>query len=157
MTAQGGNVAVGTTVSVPVVLSDAPNGVSGFALVVTLGNGNVASITDVSIPGFGLVSYDLVSGKEVRLKVADLQGLIESGAANVTLATLSIQGLKKGGSDIQIQVVRIDDDEGYSMDVEVLSGSLNVKNVSGGGSGKGGGGGSGGKGDGKGGGKGRNK
>ena len=83
LTAQGGNVAVGTTVSVPVVLSDAPNGVSGFALVVTLGNWTVASITDVSIPGFGLVSYDLVSGKEVRLKVADLQGLIESGAALV--------------------------------------------------------------------------
>ena len=91
--------------------------------------------------------------------MADLQGLIESGAANVTLATLSIQGLKKGGSDIQIQVVRIDDDEGYSMDVEVLSGSLNVKTASGGGSGKGGGGEKGGGGGGgeKGGGKGRNK
>ena len=120
-----------------------------------MGNGNVANINNVSIPGFGLVSHDLVSGTEVRLRGVDLQGLIESGATNVTLATLSIQGLKKGGSDIQIQVVGLDDDDGYPVDVEVLSGSLNVKNAPGGGSdksGKGGGGGSG-----KGGGKGRNK
>ena len=76
LTAQGGNVAVGATASVPIVLSDAPNGVAGFDLVVTLGNGNVANINNVSIPGFGLVSHDLVSGTEVRLRGVDLQGLI---------------------------------------------------------------------------------
>lgn len=141
LTAQGGNVAIGNTIQVPIVLDNAPDGVVGFDLIVTLSKGSVANITGAYVMDMGLTTIDLISSSEVRVRAADLNNLVQSGAIGVTLATLSVQGIKRGATDVNIQIVRLDDHHGSPIIADVLSGTVNVKKSagSGGGSGKGGG------------------
>lgn len=148
LTAQGGNVAIGGTIQVPIVLDNAPNGVAGFDLIITLSNGSVGSITGADVMDMGLTTIALISGSEVRVRAVDFNKLVESGVTGATLATLSIQGTKRGATDVNIQVVRLDDDHGSPIIADVLPGAVNVKKNagSGGSSGKGGGGKGGGKG-----------
>ncbi len=145
--AQGGSAAEGQTISVPIAISKAPNGVAGFDITVTLSNGSIASISGVQMPDYGLTSVNLVSSTQARVKVADLNGRIEGGAIDATLATLTLKAAKRGSTDIQITVTMLDDDSGFPIEAQVVNGALTVKKatVSGGT-----GGGSGGKGGGKG-------
>ena len=139
LTPQSSTGRVGDLVSIPIVLSEAPDGVSGFDIVVSLSNANVASIVSAEFPGFGLTQYTQISDIQVRLKAVDFAGVIESGATNVTLATLTLQALKKGSTDIQISVNIMDDDSGYPITVTPVDGTFSVKKASGGGGGKSGG------------------
>ena len=140
LTAQGGNVAIGNTIQVPIVLDNAPDGVVGFDLIVTLSKGSVANITGAYVMDMGLTTIDLISSSEVRVRAADLNNLVQSGATGVTLATLSVQGIKRGATDVNIQVGRLDDDHGSPIIADVLSGTVNVKKkIGGSGGGKGGG------------------
>ena len=138
LVAQSTTAVVGETVSVPIVLSDVPSGLAGFDLAVTLSNSRVASITSVTFPDFGLTRRELVSGSEAHVRAVDLQRLIESGATNSTLATLSIKALRSGTSDISIQIARMDDDAGFPIQAQTLTGTISVKKGLGGGRGKGG-------------------
>ena len=67
------------------------------------------------------------------------------------MATLAVEGLKKGKTEIHIQITRLDDDEGYPIDARVVDGGLTVQRASGGGKSGGDGSPKGGKGWGKGG------
>lgn len=138
LTAQSSSATVGQTVPVPIVLSEAPSGISGFDLVVTLGNSAVASIIDVSFPNSGLSQYTLISSSQVRIRAADLNGLVQAGATNATLATLNIKALKVGTTEILVQVFALDDDDGSPVAAQVATGVLSVKKANGsGGSGSG--------------------
>jgi len=137
LTPQSSTGRVGDLVSIPIVLSEAPDGVSGFDIVVSLSNANVASIVSAEFPDFGLTQYTQISDSQVRLKAVDFAGVIESGATNVTLATLTLQGLKKGSTDIQISVNILDDDFGYPITVTPVDGTFSVKKAPGSGGGKG--------------------
>ncbi len=149
--AASGSVAPGETVSFPIVLSEAPSGLAGYDLTVTLSNPTVARLVGAELPDFGLTSQVLISSSEIRLRAADLIHLTEAGATNITLATLDVEGLKKGKTEIQIEITRLDDDDGYSIEAQVIDGSLTVQRGSGGGKGGGDGSTKGGKGWGKGG------
>ena len=49
----------------------------------------------------------------------------------MTLATIMVEGVKKGNTDIQIVVNRLDDDGGYPIGAHVASGSVSVQKASG--------------------------
>ena len=146
LTAQSATIAVGELTSIPIILSEAPNGVSGFDIIVSLSKASVGSIIEADFPSMGLAQYTQISSSEVRLKAVDLSGVVESGATNIVLANLTIQGVKKGTADIQISVSMLDDDSGYPIVAEIVNGALTVKKATGGksgtdkgGTGKGGG------------------
>ena len=151
VTAASGSVARGETVSVPIVLSEAPSGLAGYDLTVTLSNPTVARLVGAELPDFGLTSQVFISSSEIRLRAADFTHLVEPGATNITLATLRVEGVKKGKTEIAIQITRLDDDDGYPIETQVIDGSLTVQKGSGGGKGGGDGSAKGGKGWGKGG------
>ena len=140
LTAQSGNIAVGELVSIPIILSEAPDGVSGFDIIVSLSNASVGTIIDADISSMGLAQVTRISSSKVQLKAVDLGGAVDGGASNIVLATLSLQGTKRGATDIQISVNILDDDSGYSIMADIVNGTLNVKKASGGGGGKSGGG-----------------
>lgn len=142
-------VATGQSSSIPIVLSEAPSGMAGYNFVVTLSNPTVAHFVGAEFLEFGLTSEELVSSSEIHLKGADLINMVEAGAADVMLATIIVQGVKRGNTDIQIAVNRLDDDGGYPIEAQVASGSISVQKGNKGGNGDNGGGG--GKGWGKGG------
>lgn len=140
LTTQSSNIAIGELVSIPIILSDAPNGVSGFDIIVSLSNASVGAIIDADISSMGLAQVTQISSSKVQLKAVDLGEAVESGASNIVLATLTLQGIKRGATDIQISVNILDDDSGYPITADIVNGALTVKKASGGGgSGKNGG------------------
>ena len=131
LTVGSATVAVGQTASIPFVLGEAPSGMAVYDVVVTLGSSAVAHLVGAEFPEFGLTSQKLVSSAEIHLKVADLMQLAEAGAANVTLATITVEGVKKGNTDIQIVVNRLDDNGGSPVGAHVASGSVSVQKAGG--------------------------
>lgn len=126
LTVQSGSTTVGESLSLPIVLSDAPAGFAGYDLIFTIVNPSVATFVGADTPPFGFVSKQLISDSEIRLGVVDLMGLVQEGATNVDLGTLTLQGVKKGSTDIQISVVRLEDEGGYPIDADVVPGKLSV-------------------------------
>ncbi len=152
LSVQNATLGVGQTATLPLVLSDAPNGLAGMDIVVTLSNPSVASIVAGELPPFGLTSVEQTSTSEIRFRAVDVAGIVEAGAVKAILATLTVQGDKNGSTDVLINIIRLDDEGGSPISPDVLTGTVSVKkNVGrkgGGGGDKGGKGGNG---------KGRNK
>ncbi len=144
---QSARIAVGQTATLHIVLSEAPNGLAGLDIVVTLSDPRVASIVGAELAEYGLTSVEQTSASEVRFRAVDIAGTVEAGAVDVTLATLTVHGDKNGSTDVLIDVIRLDDEDGNPIFPDVLSGAVGVKKNVGG---KGGGGDKGGKGKGKG-------
>ena len=104
----------------------------------TLSKAGVASIVGAELAEFGLASVEQISATEVRFRAADLAGIVEAGAVDSTLATLTVYGDKKGSTDVLINILRLDDEGGNPINPAVLTGTVSVKKSVGG---KGGGGG----------------
>lgn len=129
VTIQSGATDAGQTVSIPIILSEAPSGFSGYDVTVTLSNAVVANIVGADIPDFGLVQKNLVSTSEIRLSVVDLNGLISTGATNVLLASVTILGIDEGQTTVSIQINAMDDGGGFPINPQALSGTVDVINV----------------------------
>ncbi len=129
--AKGASVGAGQTVPVSITLTSAPDGVAGFELVVTLSNASVASITSVELPDFGLARHELVSSSEVRIIAVDIRRLVEQGASNAALATLTVQGLAPGTSTVSVRVDRLEDDAGEPLQPRLLPGVVTVSSAQG--------------------------
>ncbi len=119
-------VSYGKTVELAVTASSLPAGFSGARLDVSVSNPEVAEITGASYSeAFGLTASPETrgSGSAVRLKVADTERAVEGGM-DVTLATLEVEGVGTGTTDLVVDVHEMDDDDGASIDVEERSGLL---------------------------------
>lgn len=123
---QASTVAVLDTVSIPIVLSEAPTGVSGFDLDVTLSDPAVARISDIQFPGFGISEHEMLSSARARLRAVDSEDAVESGARNVVLATVGLQGLAQGTTSVTVRILRLDDDRGNAIQPEYTAGTLRV-------------------------------
>ena len=119
----------GQTALVSITLSDATAGLAGFDLLVTLSDPTVANGVSVDFPNFGLTRQTLNSAAEIRVSAVDLSGLVQSGATSVLLATVHVLGVKAGTSDVSLQVIRMDDEDGFPMNPQPLSGAVNILNV----------------------------
>ena len=120
---------VGQSASLAISLSDAATGLSGYDLTVSLADPTVASIATTTLPGFGLVSQQALSASSVRLRAADLTHLIEVGAGQVLLATLTVDGLKPGQTAVTVSVARLEDEGGFPISHQVVAGSMTILNT----------------------------
>lgn len=119
-------VRAGGITSVPVMLTSAPGGLSGYLFEISVDDSNVARITDVDFPEFGLVAEAQSDGSRIRIAAADLFKLVEDGAANANLATISVEGLGLGASGLRISVLGMDDDAGMPLTPEAVAGAITV-------------------------------
>lgn len=123
------SIQAGESGTTDIVLSDVPNGLSGYKLSVHLENGKIANFTDATYPSsFSLTEDPIIKegGNRIDLKAADLQGNIQSGDGPVTLATLEIRGESGGSSNISIEIQQIDNDSGGAINVSVAPGEVSV-------------------------------
>lgn len=122
----------GENTTVNIVIDTLPNGISGAKINVSLSNPAVADVTDISYAGWvGLgVTADLPA-KEVLLKGADLNHQVESGAEDVTFATLTLTGVSNGTTAVEIDVLKLDDDGGYPVNDEPTEEPTSVPTTSG--------------------------
>lgn len=117
------------TTTVDVVLAEAPDGLSGYYLDLSVEDGGVARIESASYPDkFGLTSDpDIGSeGRTVTLEAADMEGTIGPGATNVTLATIEVAGVAPGRARIAVEPRQFDNDDGVQFQPSTQPGVLTV-------------------------------
>lgn len=108
---------VGTTVNMEVRMSRSFNGLSGFIFSASIGDGRTAKFVDVVFPvAFPLATHDPdpVDGPTLnRAAGVDLASAIQGQQNDILLATLRIEALAVGTTDIVINVTALDDDSGF--------------------------------------------
>lgn len=116
----------GEEVTVPVTLSAAPAGLSGFNLTVRA-PGERAEVTDVRVPDeFGLRTQRTTDGVAVAEGV-DVRERFRSGAEDVTLAVVTVAGRGKGSASLAVDVRAMDDDNGDAVPLETIDGELSIR------------------------------
>lgn len=120
---------VGGATEVALVLDNAPYGVSGFDLVVTLDGAGIARITSVLTPDYGVALGEVVSDYQARVRAADVADLISQGDTNVVLAWVKVQGVSVGSTKLNVRALRMDDDRGLAVKPAPGAGTIRVLNV----------------------------
>ena len=119
--------AVGKVTTINLTLSEAPNGLSGYNITVSLSNGSVAEIISVDFPAWAtLKDNSTLPADAFWLKAADLMDQIKSNATDIVLATLTIRGDEIGNTDIFTDINRMDDDNGNPIYPSITNGLINV-------------------------------
>ncbi|MFC3957392.1 hypothetical protein [Halovivax cerinus] len=119
----------GQGASVDVVLTDAPDGLAGYELTLTLEGDGVASIQGVSYPSeFGLTSNPVVGpeGRSITVEAADVEDEIVAGDRDVTLVTIDVTGHEPGETSLSVTGARLDADGGDAIDVSDEDGTIAV-------------------------------
>lgn len=121
-----GEVSAGDLLFVPIVLSQAPAGLSGYDVSLTVADPSIARFAGIDFPNFGLVREVEASEQHMRIAAADLLRVVEVGDAESTLATVTVEGAAKGATSIELSIIRMDDDNGDPMTPQVYSGTVTV-------------------------------
>ncbi|WP_226022311.1 anti-sigma factor domain-containing protein [Halomicrobium salinisoli] len=125
---------VGTsgTATASIVLSEAPDGLSGFEVDVSLGDPSVASIAGASYPeGYGPTADPQIAddGSSVSLEAADGTEMVQPGDADVELATVELTAESGGETDVAVAVQGIQAENGSPMATATTGGVLSVTAV----------------------------
>ncbi len=110
---------------VPIWLSEAPNGLSGFELGVSV-DPSVALIKRVEFPSFGLNESSTVPSSTVSIRAVDIRNIVKPGDSRCVLAVLFIEGVSSGESAVRVEVKALDDDFGNPIAAEVKQGKIVV-------------------------------
>jgi hypothetical protein len=60
------------------------------------------------------------------VKASDVNHLVETGAANITLATITVRGLSPGETGLVLSRTNVDDDNGFDIPHTLMNGNLTV-------------------------------
>ncbi|NUB90754.1 DUF839 domain-containing protein [Haloterrigena sp. SYSU A121-1] len=118
----------GATGEVDLTLSSIPDGLAGGRVTVSVEHAEVAEITDASYhDALELTSEPSIGdGSSVEFRFADLEDAIGATLDDVTLATLELEGVGTGTTDITIEVHSLDDDDGMAIDTQPRPGVVVV-------------------------------
>lgn len=115
-------------------LSRAPDGLSGFELNVSVGDGSVAAVVSASYPSSFALTETTTNDDNttITVKAADLQNNTVPGDTDIRLATIDVRGESDGTTDLTIDVVKLDDDAGGPIQAATDPGTVTVGTGSGG-------------------------
>ncbi|MFB6191853.1 MAG: dockerin type I domain-containing protein [Haloarculaceae archaeon] len=120
------SVAVGETTTIPVVLDEAPDGLAGFNVSVTVDDASTATIVDASVSDQFALADPTADSARATLVAVDLNGNVEAGATDVRLGTVTVRGETDGSTDLTVTIGSLDDDDGTAIDAGTDSGTLTV-------------------------------
>ena len=99
-----------------ITLSEAPNGLSGYNITISLSNASIAEIISVDFPDWALLNkVILLPAESAWIKAVDLQNNIIKGANNVILANFTVRGKSVGIARVLLTVRLMDDDDGHPL------------------------------------------
>ena len=115
--AEDAEVRVGETVAVPIIMSEAPYGLAGYTMTVSLRDPTIARIVSVEFVAFGAAGKVTISdeGDSATFQAADLGQEVQEGARDITLVRVHFEGLKGGIIEIQIRLDKLDADGGADL------------------------------------------
>jgi hypothetical protein len=125
----GGTVAGGDATTVRVVLTAAPDGLAGYYLRLSVADPEVARFANASYPDrFGMTTEPELGddGRTVALEAADLDGSVEPGATDVTLATVAVSGVAPGEARVTVDPIQLDADGGSAIDATTRAAEITV-------------------------------
>ena len=117
---------VGDVIPVKISVQDVETGVAGFAIQVSFADPDIARVTDVTLPEFGLSMIGDLPAASVDITAVDLPELIQGAFAEETIVTIEVELRKAGRTEIMLQLRILDDDNGDAIRPEVVNGSLIV-------------------------------
>lgn len=122
---------IGNTIGMAIVMRQTPiAGLAGYALRAEIANSQIAKFTDVTFPpSFPLATHDPdpVDGPLLNsVQGVDLSDVIGPEQNNVTLATLQIELLARGTTEVNVDVKQLDDDSGFDIRRTVTGGAIQV-------------------------------
>jgi PKD repeat protein len=122
----------GMSGSSSLVIDTLPEGIAGFKINATLTTSGVARITGAAFPPAfsAMKSNSSLPAEEVRVVAVDLAKAVEPGSSNVTLCTVTIEGLSDGTSGLSLSVGELTDDDGNPITCTLNNGLILVGSVS---------------------------
>ncbi len=114
---------IGSTSKFNLNLSEAPDGLSGYNITVSLTDASIAKIISIEFPAWAsLKSNSSLPGDSVWLKAVDLNNQTVPGATNVILVTLVVRRDNPGNINFSITVGQMDDDNGSAINTNAAPG-----------------------------------
>lgn len=121
------SVSQGDTGVITLILDAAPKGLAGYMFQVTVTNPGTTRIMDVSYPPWAGLSHTTgTPGESIMMSAVDLQRVIEPGATNVILGTISVQGGTAGISTVSLGNIQLDADGGEAISAVAHTGTITV-------------------------------
>lgn len=103
----------GENPSVDIVMEGSYNGISGYALLVSIDNNQAGSLGKVTFPPWAALNKaETINSTTVLVQAADLADHIAVGAPAEPLAKITLHALKAGYITLHVEPVIIDDDMG---------------------------------------------
>lgn len=117
------------TATVDVVLTEVPEGLSGYYMELTVEDGAAAQIESVTYSEtFGMTSATQIGdgGRTVTLEAADVREAVEPGATDVRLATVTVSGVEPGQANLTVDPLQFDTDSGAGFQPSTRAGLVTV-------------------------------
>ncbi|AKB30311.1 cell surface protein [Methanosarcina siciliae T4/M] len=106
-------------------LDQAPSGLSGYNLTLSISDPSVARITGVEFPSWvSLNNSSSLPADSVQIKAVDLTEKINAGDSDVSLGTVTVESLASGEANLTVSVNRLDDDSENTISVTVREAKL---------------------------------
>ena len=126
---------VGESRTFQIVMDQAPQGLAGYDLVVSLGNASVGEITQVDYPSWRSQPTNLASPvfpcSSVLLGSLDNGKQIEAGRTGIVLANITVKGIGDGRTPMTLSAVHMDADLGANITPVIESGAILIGSYSG--------------------------
>ena len=107
---------VGQTTTVQIYLDEAPQGLAGANISYSLTNSGIAEIMSITPPPWASpTANSALPADSVWIVTGDLSKLIQPGATNILLGTLTIRGDAPGTTDVTASFNRIQNESGFSV------------------------------------------
>jgi endonuclease YncB( thermonuclease family) len=123
----------GSTVPADLSLSNAPEGLAGFDVTITVADTGVVTASDVSFddafPDSTTEASISDDGSTISLQAADIEDNVGSGASDVPLATVSLVPQSAGTTGVGLGIDALDADDGSVIDAATSTGDLTVAPV----------------------------
>jgi hypothetical protein len=119
----------GRSATVDITMHEATEGLAGFLLEVSVADPGIARIVGVDLSDFGLSETSPLPATVLSISAVDLTGLFEGPFERETIATLDLELLTAGETEIVLQVLKLDDDEGGAVSAEAVHGRLFVSDT----------------------------
>ncbi len=117
----------GSSQNVQIVMDEVPDGLSGFNITISVLDPEIAEITGVSFPSWGMMPRNsTIPSSSVWIKVSDLDKKVGSGDTNVLMGTITLTGKKEGTTDLNIPKTQISADGGSLINPVIVAGKIHV-------------------------------
>ncbi|NLV28404.1 MAG: PEGA domain-containing protein [Methanomicrobiales archaeon] len=117
----------GQKAELPVLLDNAPSGISGYKFTTSFSSAGVARISSVKMPEWASIKVvEGTPGEYVLVSAVDLEMKVEAGSEPVEICNLTIEGLSEGTTSLNLEISEMTDDNGNSLSVAVTPAEVSV-------------------------------